>query len=53
MQVGNLVLRCGEYLLGLLDIHVPKDTLDLILVLMQVYGSHMQEFSRAACLREP
>ena len=44
LQVGNLFLRCGEYLLDLLDIHVPKDTLDLILVLMQVYGSHMQEF---------
>ena len=39
MQVGSLVLRCGEYLLDLLDIHVPKDTLDLFLVLMQVYGS--------------
>ena len=32
-------LAFGEYLLDLLDIHDPRNTLDLILILMQVYGS--------------
>ena len=40
-QADNLGFRRGEYLLDFFDIQVPKNTLDLILILIQV---HMQKF---------